>query len=122
MTKTTDVDHIGGSARPISFTMASTVLITSSRDFSLESIIRESSDGFSGATPLDQFRYREGLTTEEFWALESVNITPWLWTNVAFLAGGAWLLYRRIISWASSSDAAMSAARLSHSWGVNKSQ
>ena len=57
-------------------------------------------DGFSGATPLDQFRYREGLTTEEFWALGGVNITPWLWSNVAFLAGGAWLLYRRIISWA----------------------
>lgn len=56
-------------------------------------------DAYSGATPLDVFRYRDGLTTEEFWLLPQVNHTPWLWSNLAFAAGGLYLIWKGIIQW-----------------------
>jgi electron transport complex protein RnfD len=60
-------------------------------------------DGTTMATPLDIMRQNTGLLVEDLWAQ-----TPqfgrwagigWEWVNLAFLAGGAWLLYRRIFTW-----------------------
>jgi len=62
-------------------------------------------DSWAGATPLDFLK--TGLTTGEsvqgvmsssslFNAFAGVG---WVWVNVAFLFGGLYLLYRRVISW-----------------------
>ncbi len=60
-------------------------------------------DGATMATPLDVMRQNNSLLVEDLWAQ-----TPqfgrwaglgWEWVNLAFLAGGAWLLYRRIFTW-----------------------
>lgn len=60
-------------------------------------------DAFTGATPLDAFKYRDGLTAEEWWAASNLRGTfaaaGWEWVNLAFLAGGVWLLWRRIFTW-----------------------
>ncbi|RFA24596.1 electron transport complex subunit RsxD [Alkalilimnicola ehrlichii] len=47
-------------------------------------------DAMSGATPLDALRDQE----------QAMSIAPhWAGVNLAFLAGGLWLLYRRVIGW-----------------------
>jgi electron transport complex protein RnfD len=60
-------------------------------------------DGTTMATPLDIVRQNSSLLLADLYAR-----TPqfgrwaglgWEWVNLAFLAGGAWLLYRRIFSW-----------------------
>jgi electron transport complex protein RnfD len=60
-------------------------------------------DGSTMATPLDLMRQNDSLLMEDLW-----RQTPqfgrwagvgWEWVNLAFLAGGAWLLYRRIFTW-----------------------
>jgi electron transport complex protein RnfD len=60
-------------------------------------------DGVTMATPLDVLRQNDGLLLQDLW-----QQTPqfgrwaglgWEWVNLAFLAGGLWLLYRRIFSW-----------------------
>ena len=60
-------------------------------------------DGITMATPLDLMRQNNSLLVEDLWTQ-----TPqfgrwaglgWEWVNVAFLAGGLWLLYQRIFSW-----------------------
>jgi electron transport complex protein RnfD len=57
-------------------------------------------DGFSMATPLDAFRFRGAATVEEFHAATSqATFESWRWINVAFLAGGLYLVYRRISDW-----------------------
>lgn len=60
-------------------------------------------DAFTGATPLDDFKYRGALTTEEWRARSGLAGSfaglGWEWVNVAFLAGGLWLLQRRLFSW-----------------------
>ena len=57
-------------------------------------------DGVTAATPLDAYKFREGLTNAEFFdpSIEK-NWQAWLKINLAFLVGGAVLLYRRIIDW-----------------------
>ena len=61
-------------------------------------------DAFVGATALDQFKLERGsLTVAEYW--NSTNLfgalsgKGWEWVNGAFLAGGLYMLYRRIITW-----------------------
>lgn len=59
-------------------------------------------DAITGATPLDTFKTYAGqpevLTTHPI--LQGlVGGYGWEWVNVAFLLGGLWLLYRRIITW-----------------------
>lgn len=59
-------------------------------------------DGFSGATPLDTFRTYAGQP-------EVLDTSPvlqgtlagfgWEWINMAFLLGGIYLVWRRIITW-----------------------
>jgi len=60
-------------------------------------------DGTTMATPLDVMRQNTGLLMEDLyqqipqfgrWAG-----LGWEWVNLGFLAGGLWLLYRRIFSW-----------------------
>lgn len=60
-------------------------------------------DGITMATPLDLMKQNSSLLVEDLWAQ-----TPqfgrwaglgWEWVNLAFLAGGAWLLYQRIFTW-----------------------
>lgn len=59
-------------------------------------------DSFTGATPLDAFRQFHGDTAR----LDAMPVmhgafagAGWEWVNIAFLAGGIYLLARRVISW-----------------------
>lgn len=59
-------------------------------------------DSFTGATPLDEIRHRGGLTTEEAWRQSQVlshGIGAWHAVSAAWLMGGIFLLYRKIITW-----------------------
>ena len=60
-------------------------------------------DGLSRATPLESFKFRGALTSQEFYTqadnAESRNLYAWVWINTAFLAGGLLLLFLRIIPW-----------------------
>jgi electron transport complex protein RnfD len=62
-------------------------------------------DALSMATPLDFVKTETGLnkTITEIVASQPIfsHIAGlgWEWINIAFLAGGAWLIYRCIISW-----------------------
>jgi electron transport complex protein RnfD len=62
-------------------------------------------DAISGATPLDTMKTQLGLGHEvsEIRAAHpifgSLGGSDWQWINVAILAGGLWLIWRRIISW-----------------------
>ena len=60
-------------------------------------------DGVTMATPLDILRQNNSMLMKDLW-----QQTPqfgrwgglgWEWVNIAFLAGGAWLLYQRIFTW-----------------------
>ena len=60
-------------------------------------------DGFTGATPLDDYKH---LISKETSAelLQRATFNGWLnggweWVNLAFLAGGLFLMIRRIITW-----------------------
>ena len=61
-------------------------------------------DALTMATPLDALRTELGLNK----AMEDITANPifgslagsgWEWVNIAFLAGGLWLIYKNIISW-----------------------
>jgi electron transport complex protein RnfD len=61
-------------------------------------------DAITQATPLDLIQTDIGLarTIEEIAAsplFGAVGGTGWEWVNLAFLLGGLWLLFRRIITW-----------------------
>ncbi len=60
-------------------------------------------DAISMATPLDIVRENSSLTINELWAenpvLQSFGGKSWIWINVAYLAGGLFLLYRRVFTW-----------------------
>ncbi|MDO6805133.1 RnfABCDGE type electron transport complex subunit D, partial [Wenyingzhuangia sp. 1_MG-2023] len=62
-----------------------------------------SADAFSGATPLDTYKHLiSNKTATE--VLTDTTFNGWLnggweWVNLAFLAGGLVLLWRRIITW-----------------------
>lgn len=61
---------------------------------------RESFDGISSATPLDAYKFRSGLTSDEFFTQSTTaNWQGWAIVNLAFLAGGIFLLLRGIVSW-----------------------
>ncbi len=60
-------------------------------------------DAVTMATPLDVLRQNDGLLMEDLWQ-QTAQFGRWAgigweWANLAFLAGGAWLLYRRIFTW-----------------------
>ena len=60
-------------------------------------------DGFSGATPLDVYKHALGNATGDVIRTDAA-FNGWLnagfeWVNLAFLAGGLYLIWQRIISW-----------------------
>jgi electron transport complex protein RnfD len=60
-------------------------------------------DALSGATTLSVFRYREGMTVDEVWqtarGFGTIGGYPAEWINLAFLAGGLFLVWRRFAAW-----------------------
>ncbi|MEH6582417.1 MAG: electron transport complex subunit RsxD [Halioglobus sp.] len=60
-------------------------------------------DGVTMATPLDVLKQNNSLLMKDLWR-ENAQFGRWAgigweWANLAFLAGGAWLLYRKIFTW-----------------------
>lgn len=60
-------------------------------------------DGYSGATPLDFYKHQiEQSSPEAVMASSTFNGLlngGWEWVNLAFLAGGLFLLFKKVISW-----------------------
>jgi electron transport complex protein RnfD len=60
-------------------------------------------DGITMATPLDLLKQNNSLLIEDLWTNNPQfgrwAGVGWEWVNIAFLAGGAWLLYQRIFTW-----------------------
>ncbi len=61
-------------------------------------------DALTMATPLDALKTNLGLnqTIQEITTrpiFGSIAGTGWQWLNIAFLAGGLWLIHKKIISW-----------------------
>lgn len=60
-------------------------------------------DAMTGATPLDAFKHKgDTVLASEFWAgdpLPPGTFDAWQAAALAWLAGGALLLYRRIVNW-----------------------
>lgn len=62
-------------------------------------------DGYSGATPLDVVKQSSGLTIADIYATEPLFQAGrfagqgWEWVNLGFLAGGVYLLYKKIFTW-----------------------
>jgi len=60
-------------------------------------------DGVTMATPLDVLKQNNSLLIEDLWTNSPLfgrwAGIGWEWVNIAFLAGGAWLLYQRIFTW-----------------------
>lgn len=60
-------------------------------------------DAITMATPLDVLKQNKSLLVEDLWT-QNPQFGRWAgigweWANLAFLAGGAWLLYQRIFTW-----------------------
>ena len=60
-------------------------------------------DGTTMATPLDLMKQNNSLLIEDLWQ-QNPQFGRWAglgweWVNIAFLAGGLWLLYQRIFTW-----------------------
>lgn len=60
-------------------------------------------DGATMATPLDLMKQNSSLLVEDLWVQSPLfgrwAGLGWEWVNLAFLGGGAWLLYQRIFTW-----------------------
>lgn len=60
-------------------------------------------DAYTMATPLDAFKHKEGLMSSEAFAtvpgLQDISLSSWMWVNLAYLAGGLFLIWQRIITW-----------------------
>lgn len=59
---------------------------------------------YTGATALDEFKLqRGGMTAAEFWQQSplfgNLSGVGWEWVNIAFLGGGLYLLWKKIITW-----------------------
>ena len=60
-------------------------------------------DGYSGATPLDDYKHLVSTETSNS-LLQRDTFNGWLnggweWVNLAFMAGGLFLMFKRIITW-----------------------
>ena len=60
-------------------------------------------DAVTMATPLDILKQNNSLLIDDLWQ-QSAQFGRWAgigweWANIAFLAGGAWLMYRKIFTW-----------------------
>lgn len=60
-------------------------------------------DAVTMATPLDILKQNDSLLVKDLWASNaqfgSLAGVGWEWANVGFLAGGLYLLYRRVFTW-----------------------
>lgn len=62
-------------------------------------------DAFTAATPLDTFKHNSGFLVEQLYKKDPLFSKGhwagigWEWVNFAFLAGGCFLLYRRVFTW-----------------------
>jgi electron transport complex protein RnfD len=60
-------------------------------------------DGATMATPLDLLKQNNSLLIEDLWSQNPQfgrwGGVGWEWVNIAFLAGGLWLLYKRVFTW-----------------------
>ena len=60
-------------------------------------------DAVTMATPLDVLKQNDSLLIKDMWAnnpqFGSLAGVGWEWANVGFLAGGLYLLYRRVFTW-----------------------
>jgi len=62
-------------------------------------------DGYTAATPLDALKQNSNLSLEELYQTKPVFTNAhwagagWEWVNLAFLAGGIFLLIRKIFTW-----------------------
>jgi electron transport complex protein RnfD len=61
---------------------------------------RANYDGVTAATPLDAYKFRTGQTNQEFFSAgEQDNWQYWAIINIAFLMGGLFLIYAKVIPW-----------------------
>ncbi len=63
---------------------------------------QEHYDGITAATPLDAYKFRIAETNDEFFLASGTqenNWRTWASINLAFLMGGLFLLYRKLIPW-----------------------
>ena len=60
-------------------------------------------DGITMATPLDLLKQNSSLLIEDLWTQNPLfgrwGGLGWEWVNLAFLAGGIWLLQQRVFTW-----------------------
>ncbi|MGR0278498.1 electron transport complex subunit RsxD [Marinomonas dokdonensis] len=60
-------------------------------------------DAYTMATPLDGFKNKDVLDSQAAFAsvpaLQAASLNSWMWVNLAYLLGGLWLLYIRVITW-----------------------
>ena len=62
-------------------------------------------DAYTGATPLDILKQNRALTLDGLYSQNPMFIegrwagAGWEWVNIAFLAGGLYLLYKRVFTW-----------------------
>lgn len=68
-----------------------------------DAIAAFSIDGVSMATPLDILKQNNNLLVEDLWS-QNPQFGQWAglgweWANLGFLAGGLFLLYRRVFTW-----------------------
>ena len=60
-------------------------------------------DGVTMATPMDLLKQNNSLLINDLWyqypQFGRWSGRGWEWANIAFLAGGIWLLYQRIFTW-----------------------
>jgi len=60
-------------------------------------------DGVTMATPLDILKQNNGLLLEDLWKQNPQfgrwGGVGWEWASIAFLAGGLWLLHKRVFTW-----------------------
>jgi len=62
-------------------------------------------DAFTAATPLDTFKHNTGLLVDQLYKKDPLFSQAnwagigWEWVNFSFLAGGCFLLYRRVFTW-----------------------
>ena len=60
-------------------------------------------DRYTMATPLDGFKHKSALSSEEAFhsisALQAPSLQSWLWINGAYLLGGLELIWLRVITW-----------------------
>ncbi len=66
-------------------------------------LLRDGVDAITMATPLDILKQNKSLMMEDLWLANPqfglVGGRGWEWANLAFLAGGVFLLARRVFTW-----------------------